>query len=491
MPLTPPFAHRRAALLADVGTAHPASFRDPSAFVFSRGGVLYRQINESGRTDYEQLMQSGLYEELSIAGDLIRHEEAATALSPDGRASRLIQPERIPFISYPYEWCFSQLKDAALLTLRLQRLAMAHGMGLKDATPYNVAFRGGRPIWIDTTSFSVARQDEPWVAYRQFCEMFLAPLALISLVDVRLLELMRTNLDGIPLDLTSTLLPVRSKLRPGLLMHVHLHAAAQRPQKAGGAGQSSSRQLSKHALAGLIDSLNTTVQRLEWRLPKTTWGDYYEATNYDADAFGMKRAIVDKWIERVAPNSVWDVGANDGTFSRLASSRGIMTIAFDVDPVAVEKNYLAHRNDSHMLPLRLDLTNPSSRQGWANAERDALSDRGPADLALMLALVHHLAIGHNVPLARIAAFVAEVCRALVIEFVPKEDSQVQRMLASRVDIFDQYTQEAFESAFSRFFVIEDVARVGNSARVLYLMRAAGRAPEPEEGDDAVLTSKSV
>lgn len=462
---------------AEAGQVHPASFRDPCAFVFRRGGLLYRQVNESGRRDYEQLMRSGLYEKLTIAGDLVRHDETANALSPDGRAFKVIQPEWIDFISYPYEWCFSQLKDAAFLTLRLQKLAMAHGMALKDATPYNVAFRGGRPVWIDTTSFSIAQPDEPWVAYRQFCEMLLAPLALISLVDVRLLELMRTNLDGIPLDLTSRLLPARSRLRAGLLMHIHLHAAAQRPKKSGGARKPSNRKLSKNALAGLIDSLNTTVRRLEWHTPDTTWSNYYQQTNYDAEAFVIKRDIVERWIERIAPVSVWDLGANDGTFSRLASSRGIATVAFDVDPVAVEKNYLAHRNDSCMLPLRLDLTNPSSRHGWANAEREALSDRGPADLALMLAVIHHLAIGHNVPLARVAAFLTQVCRALVIEFVPKDDSQVQRMLSSRVDIFDEYTQEAFESVFSRWFVIEDVARVGDSARWLYLMRARSGLPE--------------
>ncbi len=455
----------------EASDAHPASFRDPDAFIFSRNGIIYRQINDSGRRDYEQLIQSGLYEKLAAAGDLIRHDEVLTTLSPDGRAFKVIQPERIDFISYPYEWCFTQLKHAALLTLRLQRQAMGYGMGLKDATPYNVAFRGGRPVWFDTTSFTIAEPDRPWVAYRQFCEMFLAPLALISLVDVRLLELMRTNLDGIPLDLVSTLLPARSKLRPGLLMHIHLHAAAQRPKKGAAARKPADRRMNRNALSGLIDSLEATVRRLEWRTPQTTWSDYYEDTNYDADAFAAKRNIVERWIERTAPATVWDLGANDGTFSRLASSRGIATIAFDVDPVAVEKNYLAHRNDPHMLPLRLDLTNPSGRLGWANTERDALSDRGPADLALMLAVVHHLAIGHNVPLARVAAFAAQVCRALVIEFVPKHDSQVQRMLVSRVDIFDQYTQEAFEAAFARWFVVEDVARVGDSARSLYLMRA--------------------
>jgi hypothetical protein len=455
---------------------HPGSFRDPFGFVFVNEGVLYRQINPEGRRDYGELVQSGLYDKLVSAGDLVPHEEVAASLSPDHRAYRVIRPERVAFISYPYEWCFSQLKDAALLTLRLQQVAMSHGMGLKDATPFNVGFWRGRPVWIDTLSFEVPEPRTPWVAYRQFCETFLAPLALMSQVDVRLLELMRSAIDGIPLDLASTLLPRRSRLRPGLLMHIHLHATAQRRIHGGGAAKPRAARLSAQALTGLVQSLEGTVRRLKWRTPDTTWGRYYEATNYSDAAFARKRDVVDRWIDRVAPGSVWDLGANDGTFSRLASKRGIMTVAFDVDPVAVERNYLATLKsaDRHMLPLRVDLTNPSGAYGWANAERHSLAERGPADLGLALALVHHLAIGHNVPLPRIAEYLAQICRSLVIEFVPKDDSQVQRMLASRADVFGGYTQEGFEAAFSGRFAIEDVTSVHDSARTLYLMRARQR-----------------
>jgi hypothetical protein len=451
---------------------HAASFRDPAGFVFTRGGVLYRQINEAARADYERLLSSGLYTQLAESGDMVPHQDADVRLSPDGRALRVIQPERVDFISYPYEWCFSQLKDAALLTLRLQKAAMRHGMSLKDATPYNVAFSNGRPIWIDTLSFEVEVPGSPWVPYRQFCEMFLAPLALMSRVDIRLQQLLRPYIDGTPLDLASTLLPWASRLRPGLLMHIHLHAAAQRRSAGRPAASGPTRQLSRNAVAGIIDSLERTVRGLEWRAPGTTWGNYYEATNYTDAAFADKREIVEAAIERLAPSSVWDLGANDGTFSRVASDRGIPTVAFDVDPVAVEKNYrrVKQASERHMLPLLLDLTHPSGGSGWANEEREALSDRGPADLALALALVHHLAIAHNVPLARIAEYLARLARALVIEFVPKEDSQVQRMLASRKDIFDGYTQRGFEEAFSTCFEIERATPVREAARTIYVMR---------------------
>lgn len=452
---------------------HQASFRDPAGFVFALDGVLYRQVNPIGRADYDALMTSGLYDHLVKSGDLVRHEEVGASMSPDGGASAVLRPTRVGFISYPYEWSFSQLKDAALLTLRLQRAAVERGMSLKDATAYNVAFEGGRPVWIDTLSFERLTPGQPWVAYRQFCQFFVAPLALMSSVDVRLLQLLRAHLDGVPLDLASRLLPQRTRLRPGLLMHVHLQAVAER--RVAGTAPSKTRRMpamTAAGAAGILDSLERTVRGLTWRAPKTTWGNYYEATNYTDAAFAHKQQIVSAAIDRVAPSTIWDLGANDGTFSRLGSDRGIPTVAFDVDPVAVDKNYqqVVARREQHLLPLLLDLTNPSSRSGWAHEERESFADRGPADLVLALALVHHLAIAHNLPLPRIAEFFSRIARALVIEFVPKSDSQLQRMLATRVDIFSEYTREDFEAAFDTWFTIEETQPVRDAERTVYLMR---------------------
>ena len=203
-----------------------ASFRDPAAFVFTRDGVLYRQVNSSAAAAYDTLMSSGLYAALVDAGDLVSHEEMDPALSFDGRAYRVLKPKPVPFVSYPYEWCFSELKDAALLTLRLQRTAMRFGMSLKDATAFNVQFDEGRPVWIDTLSFEPLRKGAPWVAYRQFCEFFVAPLALMSCTDVRLQQLLRVFLDGVPVEIASRLLPFRTRAWGGLGVHVHLHARA-------------------------------------------------------------------------------------------------------------------------------------------------------------------------------------------------------------------------------------------------------------------------
>jgi hypothetical protein len=450
-----------------------ASFRDPAAFVFTRDGVVYRQVNPAGREVYDALMRSGLYEELTASGDLVRHTEVNPGLAADDRAYRVLQPERVALISYPYEWCFSQLKDAALLTLRLQRAAMKRGMSLKDATAYNVQFDSGRPVWIDTLSFEPLRVGAPWVAYRQFCEFYVAPLALMRHTDVRLHQLLRTFLDGVPVDLASRLLPRHTRLFAGLGVHIHLHAAAgRRAARKPRSGKPQERRMPQHALQGLIDSLQRTVRRLTWEPAGTVWGDYYDDTNYTDAAFAHKREVVTAVLERLQPALVWDLGANDGTFSRLASDRGIRVAAFDVDPAAVEKNYqrMIVRQERGIVPLVMDLTNPSPACGWAGQERQSLMERGPADLALALALVHHLTIAHNVPFEHLAAFFASVARALVIEFVPKDDSQVQRMLATREDVFGDYTQEAFERAFATRFLIEEATPVTSSRRTLYVMR---------------------
>ena len=450
---------------------HPSSFRDPSGFLFWRDGTLYRQINQPYADDYRLLTESGLYDKLVAADLLIPHEEVDVEPARREGAHKVLKPERLDFISYPYEWCFSQLREAALTTLRIAATALEHGMVLKDASAYNIQFRRGRAIFIDTLSFEQYREGEPWVAYRQFCQHFLAPLALASYTDIRLTQLLRVHIDGLPLDLAAKLLPLRARFRFSLLSHIFLHARSQK-RFAGTTAPTSRLSVSKRALLGILDSLTGAATRLRWALPKTEWGAYYEDTNYSEKAFEHKRQQVAGMIERVGPDRVWDLGANTGEFSRLASDRGIPTVAFDVDPVAVEKSYAQARDrgEERILPLQLDLTNPSPAIGWSNEERSSLVERGPVDLAMALALVHHLAIGNNVPLVMVAAWLARVCRHLIIEFVPKEDSQVQRLLATREDVFPDYTEAGFERAFATQFDTEEKTALDEGQRTLYLMR---------------------
>jgi ribosomal protein L11 methylase PrmA len=449
-----------------------ASFRDPSGFLFSRDGVLYRQVNRKYEGQYTRLMESGLYEKLVKAGLLISHVEVDQAPAESGSAFKIIQPERVPFISYPYEWSFGQLKDAALATLSIQRRALKQGMSLKDASAYNIQFVRGKATLIDTLSFETYREGQPWVAYRQFCQHFLAPLALMALKDIRLNQLLRVYIDGVPLDLASELLPAKTRFNFGLLTHIHLHASAQK-RYAGAEVKSRAGTMGKQAMTGLIDSLDSTIRKLNWNPGGTEWGNYYDITNYSEAAFEHKKKLVGEWVARLKPALAWDLGANNGVFSRVVAEIGSYVVSSDIDPAAVEQNYRQIKGEKteNLLPLLLDLTNPSPSIGWANQERDSFSGRGPVDMVLALALVHHLAISNNVPLPQLADFLSALGRWLVIEFVPKSDNQTQKLLVSREDIFPNYTREGFEAAFNETFKIHEAAKVNESERVLYLMES--------------------
>jgi ribosomal protein L11 methylase PrmA len=449
----------------------PASFRDPSGFLFHEGSKLLRQVNLSYKKPYDLLMSSGLYEKLTKGGILISHQEIKHKGAEPQLAYKVIQPEKVDFISYPYEWSFHELKDAALVTLRLQQRALEFGMVLKDASAYNIQLHNGRMRLIDTLSFDIYEEGKPWDAYRQFCQHFLAPFALMAYTDIRLSQLMRVYIDGIPLDLAVKLLPFKARLNAGLLSHVYLHAAAQNwtsDQKSD--KPSPANKMTRNALLGLVSSLESTVRKLDWKPAGTEWADYYDITNYSNNAFDEKKKIVSGFIQTCKPKQVWDLGGNTGVFSRLASEKGILTVSSDIDPSAVDRNYLEmkEKKETSIIPLVLDLTNPSAGMGWANRERESFTQRGPVDLVMALALIHHLAISNNVPLSQVAEYFAELGKWLVIEFIPKEDSQVQILLKNRKDIFDHYNQKDFESEFGKYFKLNLKKLVKGSKRTLYL-----------------------
>jgi hypothetical protein len=450
----------------------PGSFRDPNGFVFRKDGVIYRQVNDRYAENYDLLMSSGLYERLTGKGWLIPHSEVDLALAQGDGAFKVIRPQPVSFISYPYEWSFSQLKDAALLTLKIQRAALKRGMILKDASAYNIQFMNGKPVFIDTLSFEKYEEGQPWVAYRQFCQHFLAPLALAYYKDVRLLGLSRLHIDGVPLDLAASLLPKRSWLKMGVALHIRLHSRGQTRYADDTSSQEKQHGLSRKSLDNIVSNLYETLKGLKWRANTTEWAEYYQGDSYDNAGLEHKKELVQRYVAQVKPQTVWDLGANTGLHSRLASSQGIDTIAWDIDPGAVEINYRQIKADKeqNILPLVLDLTNPSPAMGWANSERESFAERSNADLIFALALIHHLAISNNVPLPDVASFMSQLSEWLIIEFVPKEDHKVKKLLATREDIFPTYTKEGFEAAFSTHFKIEQVGQVQNTERLLYLLR---------------------
>jgi hypothetical protein len=458
--------------------AHQSSFRDPAGFVFEHSGVIYRQINQAGADDYELFIKSGLYQKLVDKGWIIAHQEAkdTSKFGLSKKRYKIIQPSKIPFISYPYEWTFYQLRDAALLTLNVQKLALEHGMILKDSSAYNVQFVGRKPVFIDTLSFWKYTEGDPWEGYKQFCEHFVAPLALASYNSPAILHTLKVYIDGIPLKLATQLLPAKSRLKKGLFAHIYLHAASQkkydkpnleRPTKA--------RKVSPMALKGLMASLESTVKKLKLSGRQTQWGDYYNDTNYSKSAFEEKKKVVKQLLEKVSPKPkiVWDMGANDGTFSNIAVDLGAYSVAFDMDTLAVELNY--QKSDKYaesILPLVQDLANPSPALGWAHNERHSLEERGPADVVLALALIHHLSITGHSPFSQVAEYFSRLGKYLIIEFVPKDDSKVQLLLAgfSR-NTFAGYSQENFEREFEKYFKEASKKPVKGSKRVIYLYKS--------------------
>jgi ribosomal protein L11 methylase PrmA len=451
------------------------SFRDPSGFVYRSGGVLLRQVNPTAAADYDALRASGLYDALTERGWLVSHEEVP---NPEGSgAYRTLRPVEVPYVSYPYEWCFSQLKEAARLTLDLQMEALTHGLSLKDASAYNVQFVGRRPVHIDTLSFTRYEDGAPWVAYRQFCQQFLGPLALMTYTDARARHLLVHYLDGLPIDLVSRLLPARTRLRYGLLAHIHLHAASQRRHQDSGARARPATipRLSKSALVALVRSLKGAVEACTGPAGATEWTDYYDATSYSAEAMEAKAQIVRRLVDAVAGRGglLHDLGANTGRFSRLLAGPGRYVVAHDIDERAVDRHYRSLQSDGldDILPLCLDLANPSPGTGWAHEERLAAAERMAGGTVIALALVHHLAIGLNVPLPRIVAFLARIARAAVVEFVPKGDPQVARLLATRADVFPDYTLDAFERALSASYTIVERAQVPGTVRTVIAARA--------------------
>lgn len=465
------------------------SLRDPSGCVFTVGDTIYRALRDDYEPSYEMLMQSGLYDKLVYQGLLIPHVEVDDKLEIVARAdqakmpprtvsqdnwlrSRIIMPERVEFISYPYEWCFSQLKAAALATLRAERLSLEFNMSLKDASAYNIQFHRGRALLIDTGSFEHYREGKPWVAYSQFIRHFLAPLTLMAKCSPEMNKLSLSYTDGIPIELACELLPWHTWLNPSLAVHLLGNKMARKTSQEKKAGTEANIKMPKEHLNALLEDLESVIERLTLKSKRSTWSHYYQDNSYSIEAASDKEKLVSNWVDQLNPKSVWDIGANNGYFSKLCADKNIFTMSLDADIRCVEDNFCNAQaaNQNNLMPLVLDLTVPTPSAGWSNKERLGLASRGPAELILALALVHHLAIAQNIPLKEIAAYFAELGQNLIIEFVPKEDVQVQRLLALRDDVFDRYDQRCFEEYFSRSFDIVKKQTISDSGRVLYLMQ---------------------
>lgn len=447
------------------------SFRDPSGFVFEVDGDIVRTVNEGFSEHWNTCISSKFFAKAIENGELVRFQERAEAIEGSWKT---LTVEKIPFISYPYEWCFGQLRDAALLTLALQNRALKHGLTLKDASAYNVQFIGASPVFIDLLSFEVMREGAPWEAYRQFCMHFLAPLALVAKVDVRFLALSKLWISGIPLDLAAKLLPKRSRLRLGLFWHLFLHARMENRHNdsKGSAEKARKVKVSSRTIQGIVDSLALSVKKLRLVNTKTEWGDYYNDTNYTSKADKFKAEQVAHFAAGESGKLAVDLGANTGRYSRILAKHFETVVAADIDPLAVEKHYtfLKKEGPKNIVPLIIDLGNPSSGIGWLCRERDSFFERCQADLAVALALIHHLTFTNEIPLPLLVDFFARILRPggrLLLEFVPKSDSQIQRLLAVRKDVHENYTVDGMLDAFTKRFREVGRADIPESKRTLH------------------------
>lgn len=454
----------------------PGSFRDPTSRVYVRGDDVYRGLDERGLSDFRAVAASTFFPELLASGAVVGTELVDGPVADlDGWAG-VLRHERVPTITYPYEWTFEMLRDAALLHLDITAAALAEGFITKDATAYNIQFDGTTPRFIDVGSFEPVRAGEPWFGYRQFCELFLNPLVLQAVVGVGHHAWLRGSLDGIAPSQLAPLIRGRHRLNRRLLVHVVLHARAEGryadADRERDVGEELKRAgLGPRVLAAQVENLRTTVTRLKWKAQRSTWADYAERGHYTDADLAAKDAFVTQAVQADRPPLVLDLGANDGRFSMLAVEHGAgRAIAVDSDHLVVDRLYrhLRDTGEARILPLVMDLADPSNGLGWQGRERPAFTERARPDLLLCLAVVHHLALTDTVPFELIVGMLADYGCPLVVEFPHRDDPMAARLLARKRDgLFDHYDRPQWEAALAERFAIERQETAPSGRRTLY------------------------
>ena len=429
----------------------PGSYRDPGGQVYRLDGRILRTVMDCALGDYEFVRSTGLIEALVDEGHLI---PAATTdpvvLGSSAKGARLVlEHPKLPFVSHPYEWPFAALKAAALLHLDVHLAALASNVTLSDASAYNVQFEGSKPIFIDHLSFRRYREGELWLGHRQFCEQFLNPLLLRAYLGIPHNAWYRGAQEGIATQDLSRLLPWRRKLSWNTLKHVVLHARLERSAiENNGSGETKSLKqggLPRSVFEAMLQSLRNWIATLEPADTHVTiWENYATTHGYSDQEVQEKRALVGEFIAQVRPRLVWDLGCNTGDYASEVLDAGARhVVGFDFDHGALELAFgRAASEDLAFLPLFLDAANPSPNQGWAESERQGLRARAEVDALIALAFLHHLAIGRNIPLDQLVSWIVDLAPTGVIEFVPKTDPMVQRLLALREDIFSDYSEDS-------------------------------------------------
>ena len=454
----------------------PGSFRDRQSRVFyDESGEVLRFLGPEGLDDWHALAASSLFSRFSSEGQLVATELVDVDASVRNGWSALLRHERVPFISYPYEWTFSMLKDAALLELDIILAGLEEGLILKDGSPYNVQWRGARPVFIDIGSFERLRPGEPWAGYRQFCMLFLYPLLLQAYRGVPFQPLLRGSLEGIEPSVCRRLFSVRDLFRRGVLSHVVLHERLER--RHGDRSGTVRRELEEagfgtELIKANVARLRKLVNRLELQRTDSAWSDYRSCNTYSDDESQRKAEAVETVARALGPRLVWDLGCNDGRYSRIAAKHASCTIAIDSDETTIDNLYrsLAAENEGSILPLVGDIADPSPALGWRGLERKTLIERGRPELVLCLAVVHHLAITRNIPVHSLVEWLRGLDSTVLVEFPSPEDPMVRSLLdGKRAGTHIDYQREDFERLLAERFTIERAVEL-SSTRTMYHAR---------------------
>ncbi len=452
------------------------SFKDPAGRVFFHDGAVFRTLSEDARERFEALVACGLYDDLLNRGLMVKTKLRRTAdlgLPVDTLGASVLEHERLPFISYPYEWSFDMLRDAARATLVIIELALEQGHTLKDATSFNIQFREAKPVLIDVLSLEPYREGEPWVGYSQFCSSFLYPLMLSAYKGVDFQPVLRGMLGTIPVEYMSGLLGLADLRRPGVLAHVKAPARLQRSFEKTDIEVSerfAEIRYSKTNIVSLLGRLARTIDRMQYRSEQSTWTGYSVDNTYTAEAAREKTDFIQQAMGERQPARVCDLGANVGVYSELAAQAGAHVLAMDSDAATVNALYAAQKvgkRSPRIQPLVVDLANPSPSMGWRLMERRSLAERAEADFFIAVALVHHLVISSNIPVAQFVEYLRAVAPAGVTEFVTKDDPMVEQLLRRREDVFADYELATFTAELEKHFAIVRTHQSDNGTRFLF------------------------
>ena len=452
----------------------PGSFRDWSNRVVVAGEGIYRGLMAAALRDWEHLEGSNLFRQFSESEKLIptrQLETAPVALNQTTFAAWL-EHKPVPFVSYPYEWPFSMLKDAALLQLDLLLAALDDGMTLKDGSPYNVQWFGSQPVFIDIPSFTRDGVDAPWSGYRQFCQLCLYPLLLTAYKQIPFHAWLKGSLEGIEPADANAFFSLTDLFRPGIFAHVSLQAklsARYGDVNKDIKGEVQKAGFNKELVRANVKRLRKLVSRLTWKRDTSTWSHYTDLSHYSDSDANAKKQFVTTVLEQRRRKLIWDLGCNTGTYSELAALHADYVVALDGDHLAVEHFYqrLKLKRQDNILPLVTNFSDPSPNRGWRCRERRALPSRGTPDLVICLALIHHLVISGNIPLSEIVSWLASLGEELIIEFVAKDDPMVRRLLINKHDQYADYDIQHFEGYLQRYFRICSQRPLGSGHRYLY------------------------